>query len=398
MKQNGYNVFLLAGSLLQIAGTVEAADTSYMTTVIRNYFSQPRHYIDGAEYKDMAKEYILEEFRRFGLQTDLQHFEKYISGSYVNGTNIFGVLKGDNFGQKTDRILGISAHYDTLPETPGVDDNGSGVAALLEVARWLADNRATWRRNNTIVFLVFDANELGLCGSQQYISTYIIPWLVKNYGANARSLVPHGVIVLDSIMFYNSTTMSQLYSADFEQKFGQIFNSTIENIKFGGYKGDFIALVYREPSRDKDLAGTFSDQWQLATAKNQVRMRYKVQPLPLPLFNITFLMPATYSDFLQSDHFYLWKDQIPAIYLTDTGHYRSSMDQCYHRACDDVKHVLTDDNIAFLSMTTDVVINTIHVLSEPTRVKTESAAALARIDVALATLCLLRIVGNVLYP
>ena len=37
----------------------------------------------------------------------------------TNFTNVIGLLKGERFGQMTDRILGVGAHYDTVPTTPG---------------------------------------------------------------------------------------------------------------------------------------------------------------------------------------------------------------------------------------------------------------------------------------
>ena len=43
-----------------------------------------------------------------------------------------GVLPGSHYQQTTDKIFIIASHYDTVSTTPGVDDNGSGMAALLQ--------------------------------------------------------------------------------------------------------------------------------------------------------------------------------------------------------------------------------------------------------------------------
>ena len=54
-------------------------------------------------------------------------------GRVPNGTNVIGVLPGQLWGTKHDEILVVGAHWDTFPFSEGMDDNGSGVTALLEV-------------------------------------------------------------------------------------------------------------------------------------------------------------------------------------------------------------------------------------------------------------------------
>lgn len=68
-----------------------------------------------------------------------------------------GVIPGRNRGKPTDQIVLIGAHYDTVPESPGVDDNGSGMVALLEAARLLSPRMG--HLNNTIMFVAFDLEE-----------------------------------------------------------------------------------------------------------------------------------------------------------------------------------------------------------------------------------------------
>lgn len=46
---------------------------------------------------------------------------------------MIGILPGRLWGTKEDEILVIGAHWDTFPFSSGMDDNGSGVTALLEV-------------------------------------------------------------------------------------------------------------------------------------------------------------------------------------------------------------------------------------------------------------------------
>ncbi|HEY9669783.1 MAG TPA: M20/M25/M40 family metallo-hydrolase, partial [Coleofasciculaceae cyanobacterium] len=58
----------------------------------------------------------------------------------------------------------IGAHYDAVPGTPGADDNATGVAVLLELAKAFAAEPP----RHPVRFLAFDMEEYGLLGSQQY--------------------------------------------------------------------------------------------------------------------------------------------------------------------------------------------------------------------------------------
>ncbi len=68
---------------------------------------------------------------------------------------------------RTDRVVAVGAHLDAVPEGPGIQDNGSGSMANLEIARQMAalDIRPT----NQVRFIWFSAEEAGLLGSQYYV-------------------------------------------------------------------------------------------------------------------------------------------------------------------------------------------------------------------------------------
>ena len=76
--------------------------------------------------------------------------------------NVIAGLDNDIDG---DRVLVIGAHYDTTPESPGANDNGTGVAALLVVAQELADADLPF----DLRFVLFGAEETGLNGSFHYV-------------------------------------------------------------------------------------------------------------------------------------------------------------------------------------------------------------------------------------
>ena len=63
------------------------------------------------------------------------------------------------------RVVVLGGHYDTVPNVLGANDNGSGIATLLTMAREIADREYPF----TVRFIAFGAEELGLRGSQHYV-------------------------------------------------------------------------------------------------------------------------------------------------------------------------------------------------------------------------------------
>jgi Zn-dependent M28 family amino/carboxypeptidase len=71
-------------------------------------------------------------------------------------------------GGRTDRVVVVGAHLDSVAEGPGIQDNGSGSAAILEIARQMAALGVQPR--NQVRFIWFSAEEAGLLGSDFYVS------------------------------------------------------------------------------------------------------------------------------------------------------------------------------------------------------------------------------------
>lgn len=78
------------------------------------------------------------------------------------GYNIIGTIEG-----KSDETIVMGGHYDSVSAGPGAGDNGSGTATLLELARVMASQP---QPEHTLVFIAFDAEELGLLGSRAYVN------------------------------------------------------------------------------------------------------------------------------------------------------------------------------------------------------------------------------------
>ncbi len=111
-----------------------------------------------------AREYLLTQYRSFGLPANPQPFEARVAvtQSTVPTANILAVLKGT---ENPELVYVVGSHFDSRAEGPGADDNTSGTAALLEAARVLS------RRPQpaTIIFASFTGEESGLLGSREFV-------------------------------------------------------------------------------------------------------------------------------------------------------------------------------------------------------------------------------------
>lgn len=124
-----------------------------------------------------AREYIKEQFEIIrqnspdGSFSTFPHtFDLTYEGRTTRQENIVAVLRGTQAGAST---LVIGAHYDSIALdfkdsegfAPGANDNGTGVAAVLEVARIMS----TRQHRSTIIFVLFSAEEIGRVGSKAFV-------------------------------------------------------------------------------------------------------------------------------------------------------------------------------------------------------------------------------------
>ncbi|MBP1672278.1 MAG: Aminopeptidase [Bacteroidetes bacterium] len=117
--------------------------------------------------------YIKSQFEEIGLVTTYQYIDKDSTQQ-----NVIGVLEGNDPVLKHEIIV-IGAHFDHLGVKlvgntnqiyNGADDNASGSAALIEIARQMVLKKDLLKR--TIIFVAFDAEEIGLVGSGYYIKDF----------------------------------------------------------------------------------------------------------------------------------------------------------------------------------------------------------------------------------
>ena len=179
-----------------------------MTKIFTEILSHPRSDEFDPVLKNKTREGIIERLSHYTLETQTQEFfAKAPNGSVVQGTNIIGIIPGRNRASPGDSIVLVGAHYDTEGSTPGVDDNGSGVVGLLEVARLLSPKMGNL--NHTILLVAFDLEEKGILGSLAFVNNYLIPHeLVKK-----RSKFS-GAYIMEQILNYDSSPNSQILPLD----------------------------------------------------------------------------------------------------------------------------------------------------------------------------------------
>ena len=121
----------------------------------------------GSEDAAKAAAYIIKEYEGMGLKPFYDDWYMPFSRNGKDYKNVVAVLEGNDSALK-DQYIVIGAHYDHLGEKNGkiyngADDNASGSASVIEIARALCANRDKLRR--TVIIAAFDAEELGLYGS-----------------------------------------------------------------------------------------------------------------------------------------------------------------------------------------------------------------------------------------
>ena len=122
----------------------------------------------GSEDAAKAAAYIVNEYESMGLKPFYKDWYMPFNMNGKNYKNVVAVLEGNDPKLK-DQYIVIGAHYDHLGVKKGkiyngADDNASGSAAVIEIARALCSNRDQLKR--TVVIAAFDAEELGLYGSK----------------------------------------------------------------------------------------------------------------------------------------------------------------------------------------------------------------------------------------
>lgn len=210
-------------------------------------------------------------------------------------------------GGKQEKPIVIGAHYDTVPGTPGADDNATGVAVLLELAAEFASHPLKY----PVQLVAFDLEETGYFGSQHFATK------LKQQQQPLRLMIS-----LEMLGYCNHNPNSQSYPAGLKYFYPNC--------------GNFIALIgnLRTVPDMINLSGKIRKSGQLC------------EWLPVP--NRGLIVPDT----RRSDHVPFWDNGYPAIMVTDTANMRNPH---YHQASDKIETLDLD----FLANVCQGLINSI---------------------------------------
>jgi Zn-dependent M28 family amino/carboxypeptidase len=245
-----------------------------------------------------VEDYIEREFKGFGLEVESDRFGHY--GKFYR--NIIARAPG----APDAPLVILGAHFDSVPGSPGADDNASGVAVLLEAARILSPLRL----KHPIIYCAFNLEELNMIGSTHFARR------LKSHGMKVAAMVS-----LEMLGYIDPRPGSQKYPAALSWFYPE--------------RGDFIGIIgnWRSASLLKSFAGA---------------MR-QIAGLPVETLTVLgngFLVPQV----RLSDHAPFWDLGYPALLLTDTAFMRNPH---YHTSSDTIETL----NLEFMSRVCQGVVN-----------------------------------------
>ena len=255
-----------------------------------------------------AEEYIAERFGSYGYAVTFQDFDVY----RLRVRNVEAILHG---ASSPGSVVVVGAHYDTVTGCPGANDNATGVAAMLELARRFAGRP----RAHTIRFVAFVNEE------PPFFQTDSMGSLVYAKAARGRADRIVGMLSLETIGYYSDERGSQRYPV---APLAIMYPST----------GHFIAFVSNIGS-----ARLLRRASRAFKARTPFAMRAAAVPAAVPGVG-------------WSDQWSFWQAGYPALMVTDTAPFRYPW---YHTPDD------TPDKIDFerLAAVVDGLEHVVHVLA-----------------------------------
>ena len=225
-----------------------------------------------------VREYLEETLRLLGAVR-----RQFFAWNSLVGVNLILELPGSD---RTASPIIIGAHYDTVPGSPGADDNASGVAVLLELARVLSSAPS----RHPVWLVAFDLEEFGTIGSQ------VLARSIKENGPK-----PLWMASLEMVGYRSSARGTQRYPVPFRW--------------FYRDRGDFLLLLGNLSAHR--LMGPMARSLETASIMTQrFTMPFRGRLVPPSRF---------------SDHAPFWDIGVSSIMITDTAWLRNPH---YHAGSD----------------------------------------------------------------
>ncbi|MEP6925769.1 MAG: M28 family peptidase [Pyrinomonadaceae bacterium] len=234
-----------------------------------------------ADNLNKKAEYIKSEFEKTGAKI---FEEKFI----VDGSEYRNI--GVSFGKDSIERIVIGAHYDTAGEHAGADDNSSGVAWLMELARLLTHSNLSIH----VELVAFALEEPPYFGTTK-MGSFVHAKFLHDTGVKIRLM-----LCLEMIGYFTDEPNSQDYPISV---FGIFYPS----------KGNFVAVV-----------GNFRNGLTTRNIKNEMQ-----KAVDIPIYSINAPTFVEGIDF--SDHRNFWHFGFNAVMITDTAFYRNKN---YHTPAD----------------------------------------------------------------
>lgn len=219
----------------------------------------------------LVENYIEKEFKSLGLSVESDRFVYY-------GKTYRNIIARAGDAQRAPFII-LGAHFDSVPGSPGADDNASGVAVLLEAARILSGMRL----RSQVIFCAFNLEELNMIGSAHFAKK------LKSEGASVAAMVS-----LEMLGYTNSRPGSQKYP---------------------------LGLSWLYPDRG-DFVGVIGNWHSAALLRRFAGAMRQIAGLPVETMTVLgngFLVPQV----RLSDQAPFWDAGYPALLLTDTAFMRN---------------------------------------------------------------------------
>jgi Zn-dependent M28 family amino/carboxypeptidase len=238
---------------------------------------------DFSAYSNLNKaaKVIQDAFKSYGYDVNLQNYT-------IDGKVYSNIIAHAKNWDKAKELIVVGAHYDSC-FNPGADDNASGVAGLLELARLLKDHPSI----DQIQFVAFTNEE------PPFFSTDLMGSRVYAHRLHQEGFKVKGAIVLEMLGFYSEKPFSQRYLP--------VIGLFYPN------QANFIAMVGNFPSWG--LVQKLEKQFKRSS-------NFPISSIVAPSF-----IPGIYF----SDHASFWKEGYRSVMVTDTAYLRNKN---YHRMTD----------------------------------------------------------------